>query len=185
MICIRCRAGRAGVGQRRDTSPVQTQSLGAHGSSAPNRACLLAAGRVNRPGRERLHAPWVWLLNGDDRRLGTDVVVAIEEAAVRGQVYVSAISIWEVAMLESKGRIRIFKDCLDRVRQALSAPGMHLLPLSPEVAVASCRLPGAFHGDPADRILVASARLEDLHLVTYDTRIIAYGGERYVSVITS
>ena len=128
---------------------------------------------------------WIWLMNGDDRKLGTDVVATIEDAAAKGQVYVSAISVWEVAMLESKGRIRIFKDCLDWVRQALSAPGIHLLPLSPEVAMASCRLPGTFHGDPADRILVASARLDDLYLVTYDERIIAYGTEQYVSVLTS
>jgi PIN domain nuclease of toxin-antitoxin system len=128
---------------------------------------------------------WVWLMNGDDRYLGPDVVAAIEQAAPVGGVHISAISVWEVAMLESKGRIRIFKDCLEWVRQALDAPGVRLLPLSPEIAVASCRLPGDFHGDPADRILVASARLNDFQLVTYDPRIVAYGADRYVSVLTS
>lgn len=128
---------------------------------------------------------WVWLMNGDNRQLGSDVIARIEDVASVGEVYVSAISVWEVAMLESKGRIRIFKDCLDWVRDALAAPGVQLLPLSPEIAVASCRLPGAFHGDPADRILVASARLGDMHLVTYDERIVAYATERFVSVLTS
>ena len=128
---------------------------------------------------------WVWLMNGDNRQLGPNVIAVMEESASGGGMHISAISVWEVAMLESKGRIRIFKDCLDWVRQALDAPGVQLLPLSPEVAVASCRLPGVFHGDPADRMLVASARLHDLRLVTYDQRIIAYGADQYVSVLTS
>lgn len=128
---------------------------------------------------------WVWLMNGEGRHLGRDVVASIEASASGGGIFVSAISVWEVAMLESKGRIRIFKDCLDWVKQALAAPGVRLLPLSPEVAVASCRLPGIFHGDAADRMLVASARLNDLCLVTYDKRIIAYGADQYVTVLTS
>jgi len=126
---------------------------------------------------------WVWLLNGDDAKLGPRATAAIESAAVRSVLYVSAISVWEVGMLESKGRIRFSCDCLDWVRQALSAPGMRLLPLTPEIAVASTRLPGQFHGDPADRILVASARLHALGLVTHDERILAYGADQYVSVV--
>lgn len=90
----------------------------------------------------------------------------------------SAISVWEVAMLESQGPIRIVKDCLDWVRQALAAPGVRLVPLSPEIAVASCRLPGVWHEDPAYRILVASARLHDLRFVTYDQRILPYGADQ-------
>ena len=126
---------------------------------------------------------WIWLMNGDDDNLDSLTVTAIEEAAAHGRVYVSAISVWEVAMLESKGRIRLSRDCLDWVRQALDAPGVLLLPLSPEISVASSRLPGKFHGDPADRILAASARLHDLSIVTHDERILAYGAEQYVSVL--
>ena len=86
-------------------------------------------------------------------------------------------------MLESRGRIRFTRDCLDWVRQALGAPGLHLLPLSPEVAVASSRLPGSFHGDQADRMLTATARVHNLRLVTYDERILEYGASRYVAVL--
>jgi PIN domain nuclease of toxin-antitoxin system len=125
---------------------------------------------------------WVWLMNGNSEELGAATVRTLEEATSYGGVYVSAVSVWEVAMLESKGRIRLSRDCLDWVRDALGAPGLHLLPLSPEVAVASSRLPGVFHGDPADRILTASARLHQLTLVTHDERILAYGAEQYVSV---
>lgn len=126
---------------------------------------------------------WIWLMNGNDERLDTQTILAIEQAAAHGRVYVSAISVWEVAMLESKGRIRLSQDCLDWVRRALDAPGLLLLPLSPEISVASSRLPGTFHGDPADRILAASARLHDLSIVTNDERILAYGAEQYVSVL--
>ena len=126
---------------------------------------------------------WIWLMNGNDDRLDTQTIHAIEQAAAHGRVYVSAISVWEVALLESRGRIRLSRDCLDWVRQALDAPGVLLLPLSPEISVASSRLPGKFHGDPADRILAASARLHDLSIVTHDERILAYGAEQYVSVL--
>jgi len=126
---------------------------------------------------------WIWLMNGDVDRLSPGTVAAVERAATSGLVHVSAISVWEVAMLESRGRIRFTRDCLDWVRQALGAPGLQLLPLSPEVAVASSRLPGAFHGDPADRILTATARLHDLCLVTYDERILEYGTSSYVAVL--
>jgi PIN domain nuclease of toxin-antitoxin system len=126
---------------------------------------------------------WIWLMNGEPHRLGAATVEAIERAATTGRVYVSAISVWEVAMLDSKGRIRLSRDCGEWVREALSAPGVQLLPLSPDIAVASSRLPGTFHGDPADRILAASARLMTLTLVTRDERILAYAAAHYVTVL--
>lgn len=86
-------------------------------------------------------------------------------------------------MLDAKGRIRLAKDCLAWVREALGAPGVSLVPLTPEIAVESSRLPGEFHGDPADRILVATARLLGAALLTRDERILAYGKRKHVSVM--
>lgn len=60
------------------------------------------------------------------------------------------------------------------IEEALASPGVRLLPLTPEVAVESTRLPSAFHKDPADQIIVATARIMDRPLVTYDTKILAY-----------
>jgi PIN domain nuclease of toxin-antitoxin system len=125
---------------------------------------------------------WLWLLSGE-RGLKRSALAAIEGAARRGLIRVSAISIWEVAMLESKGRIRLAKDCLAWINEALSAPGLSLVPLTPEIAVESSRLPGTFHGDPADRILVATARLQAAVLLTRDERILAYGKEKHLSVM--
>ena len=124
---------------------------------------------------------WLWVVGGVEP-LKRSVLSTVEEAARGGRIRVSAISVWEVAMLEAKGRIRLTKDCLAWVRDALSAPGTSLVPLSPEIAVESSRLPGRFHGDPADRILVATARLLGGTLLTRDDRILAYGKGKHVSV---
>jgi PIN domain nuclease of toxin-antitoxin system len=125
---------------------------------------------------------WLWLVGGVEP-LKRPVLSAVEGAARLGRIRVSAISVWEVAMLEVRGRIRLSKDCLAWVQEALSAPGTSLVPLTPDIAVESSRLPGEFHGDPADRILVATARLLGATLLTRDERILAYGKGKLVSVM--
>jgi PIN domain nuclease of toxin-antitoxin system len=117
---------------------------------------------------------WVWLLEGAP---GIPAVprALIERTATAGCLWISAISVWEVAMLAAKGRLLFSTDVQTWIRQALAAPGLHLAPLSPEIAVASASLPGTFHGDPADRILVATARSLSARFVTADRAILAYG----------
>lgn len=125
---------------------------------------------------------WLWLMSGEGA-MRPSAVRAIEAAASHGLVRVSVISIWEVAMLEARGRIRLAKECLAWVDDALRAPGIALAPLTPEIAVEGSRLPGKFHGDPADRILVATARREGAILVTRDERILAYGKAKHLAVM--
>ena len=125
---------------------------------------------------------WLWLMGGDGG-MKPSAVRAIEAAASHGLVRVSVISIWEVAMLEAKGRIRLAKECLAWVGDALRAPGIAMVPLTPEIAVEGSRLPATFHGDPADRILVATARREGAILATRDERILAYGKAKHVAVM--
>ena len=126
---------------------------------------------------------WIWAINGEITRLSTEGLEAIEIASKNNQLGVSAISVWEVGMLESKGRIQCRKVCLDWVRDALSAPGLRLLPLTPEIAIESSRLPGELHGDPADRILVATSRIMKATLVTKDRKLIEYAAQSYMSAI--
>jgi hypothetical protein len=90
---------------------------------------------------------------------------------------------WEVAMLEAKGRISLSRPVEDWVRSALRAPGTRLLPLTPEIAIESTRLPGSAHGDPADRILIASARVSGGRLATRDRGILDYAGGGHVAVV--
>lgn len=79
--------------------------------------------------------------------------------------------------------VRFSMEVGEWVRRALGAPGVHFSPLSPEVALDSTRLPEPVHGDPADRILVATARRVGATLVTRDTKILDYGRQGLLSVI--
>ena len=108
----------------------------------------------------------------------------IEQAAATGQLWVSAISTWEVAMLAAKGRVVFSLDVQTWMTQALEVPGLRLVPLSPEIGVASASLPGNFHGDPADRILVATARALTARLATADRAILAYGRRGHVLTLS-
>ena len=83
-------------------------------------------------------------------------------------------------MLETKRRITLTTDPLRWVNDALRLPGFSLIPLSPEIAVTSSRLPGDFHGDPADRIIVASALVEKAMLITNDHKILDYGRKGFI-----
>jgi PIN domain nuclease of toxin-antitoxin system len=79
-----------------------------------------------------------------------------------------------VAKLIEVGRLSLPCGTLEWIRQALSYPGVVLLDLTPEIAVASTELPGEFHRDPADQIIVATARIHNVPLVTSDERILNY-----------
>ena len=75
------------------------------------------------------------------------------------------------------------RDVQEWVDDALRQPGVALAPLNPAVAIASTRLPGAMHGDPADRLIVATARHLDALLITADDGLLAYGGTGHVAVL--
>ena len=92
---------------------------------------------------------------------------------------------WEVSMLASKNRIILEGDTMEWINKALSAPGISLYPLTPEIAYESAHLPGNFHGDPADRMIVASARKLNATLVTFDQKILEYSNHGYVQVLKS
>jgi PIN domain nuclease of toxin-antitoxin system len=125
---------------------------------------------------------FVWLLAGNTR-LSPTAVDAIRRAADMNQAFVSAITPWEIAMLVAKNWLAFACDVQTWLDDALSQPGISLAPLLPAVAVDSTRLPGAIHGDPADRIIVATARHLHAKLVTADTGLLAYGRAGYVPVL--
>jgi PIN domain nuclease of toxin-antitoxin system len=125
---------------------------------------------------------WVWIQLGPEEKLVRAARSTIEKAARADRLLVSVMSIWEVGMLEAKGRLALRMSCAAWIKQALATPGLGLAPLTPEIAIESSRLPGAFHGDPADRILVATARIMGARLLTKDERLIDYGQQRHVDV---
>ena len=85
------------------------------------------------------------------------------------------ISVWEIGMLIAKGRLALSMSADDWLLAVQSVPNVHLLPLTAGIAIDSTRLPGSFHGDPADRMIVATARAINAPLVTADRKIRAYG----------
>ncbi|HEX2091999.1 MAG TPA: type II toxin-antitoxin system VapC family toxin [Longimicrobiaceae bacterium] len=126
---------------------------------------------------------WIWLMEGAAAEVAPSVLERIRQASARGMVLVSAISAWEVAMLAAKGRIRLAMEVGEWVRRGLAAPGVRLAELSPEILVESTRLPGEVHGDPADRMLIATARRVGAALVTRDAAILAYARDGHLAVV--
>ena len=121
---------------------------------------------------------WVWWVQDDPRLTsGHKRVIADNETLGLG---VSAVSCWEVAKLVEAGRLVLPVDTLEWILKALAYPGVVLIPLTPQIAVQSTRLPGEFHRDPADQMIVATARELDIDLVTSDQRILAYPYVRLV-----
>lgn len=126
----------------------------------------------------------VWLVAGDGR-LRLAARRCIEAAAQEQQLWVSAITPWEIGMLVAKGRLVLDRDVMDWLQAALALPGIRVAPLEPAVAVAGTRLPGELHGDPADRLIVATARHLGATLITADAALLAYGGLGQLSVLAA
>jgi PIN domain nuclease of toxin-antitoxin system len=126
---------------------------------------------------------WVWYAEGDRGRFSSRIEPIVEAAVERGELLVSAISVWEVAQLEALRRLELAHDVRLWVARALAFPGVRLRGLSPAIAIESTRLPGSPHRDPADRILIATARLSGAALVTCDARLLAYAKDGHVRVI--
>ncbi len=124
----------------------------------------------------------VWLAEGLDdlppksRRL-------IDEAASSTGLAVSAISFWEIAMLESRGRIALSSPISDWRKIVITTNGMQEIPVSGDITIESVRLPGEFHSDPADRLIAATARIHGLRLGTRDSRLLAYGESGHLSTL--
>ena len=113
---------------------------------------------------------WLWI---GDTRLGTEARQTMDRALQERRLAVSAISFWEVAMLKDKGRLR-YPDDVGLWRLELLANGVVEIPVTGDVAARAGAL-ASIHGDPGDRLIVATA-LEGHRLVTSDTRILAWSG---------
>ncbi len=111
------------------------------------------------------------------------IVEAIEKARTVGDAFVSVISIWEIALLVRLKRLTLHTSVAAWVERALLLPGVNLLPFSPEIAIEAVDLPKPMHKDPCDRILVASARVEGLTLMTRDRDILAFAKATQLAIM--
>jgi PIN domain nuclease of toxin-antitoxin system len=117
---------------------------------------------------------WIWLFGGS-KELSQTTIGEINNWGKQGRVFISAISVWELSMLVAKQRLILSKPINQWVEESLKQPGVNLANLSPQIAIESSFLPGNFHGDPADRIICATSRINNLILFTRDKKILSYG----------
>lgn len=121
---------------------------------------------------------WFFYINEGDEKLSAAAKRACRQTDVLG---VSVISCWEIAMLVAKERLKLRIDVQDWIAGALRYKGIKLVEMTPEIAVLATRLPGTFHKDPADRIIVASCLNHAASLITLDRNIRDWGHIQTVS----
>ena len=115
---------------------------------------------------------WVWwILDAARLRENQRQALANHE---NDRIGVSVISCWEIAKLAQLGQMQLPGSVSDWLAEALRYPGIDLLGLTTEIALESTRLPGGFRSDPADEIIVATARVHQCELVTSDAKIRSY-----------
>jgi PIN domain nuclease of toxin-antitoxin system len=116
---------------------------------------------------------WVQLQSGSGA-LSKAALKVIDTATASRSVYVPLISVWEIAMLTAKKRIELDRPVRQWVEEALEKPGLQLLPFTTDIAIGAVLLPEPMHKDPADRIILASARVEHLTLITSDKPMLSF-----------
>lgn len=125
---------------------------------------------------------FIWLVNGDVT-LPVRVRQLINKMLSHGTVYLCVMSCWEIAMLEEKKRISLSRPCLQWIDDALRCSGVQVAALTPLICVDSCQLPGKIHGDPIDRMLIATARTMQLRLLTRDELLLHHGKKQHMEVV--
>lgn len=126
---------------------------------------------------------WIWMVDGRTEEVSPSCLVLLREAADHGRLRVSAVSAWELGLLHVRGRLRLEQEPESWLRAALTEPGIIAVPLDAEAALLSSRLPWPIHGDPADRLLIATARYQGWTLVTRDRRILDYARQGHLRAI--
>lgn len=122
----------------------------------------------------------IWWVN-EDLRLSAKAKALIEDTlTAAGQVLISAITAWEIAQLVARDRLALAMDLEEWLLTVESIEGVRLAPVTPQIAVQSVTLPGEFHKDPADRMIVALAREQNAILVTADDKIQRYPHVRWL-----
>jgi len=115
---------------------------------------------------------WIWWVQDIDRLSNRQIEILSSNE--RTGLGVSIISCWEIAKLVEKNRLDLSLPTKEWFDTAINYPGIKLLELTPAIALESTQLPGQFHKDPADQIIVATSRIYHIDLLTADKKIIKY-----------
>jgi PIN domain nuclease of toxin-antitoxin system len=127
---------------------------------------------------------WLWFVDAA-REIKPELRKLIRTTLKNDAVLIPSICVWEIGMLWRKNRIQVSKPIEEWVQEALDKTGFTLIPMSQAIALEAATLPGSFHNDPADCMIVATARIEGATLVTRDTRILAYADAGHVNVVVA
>lgn len=115
----------------------------------------------------------VWWVSGD-ATLSRKARKTIEKEMEEGEILISAISAWEIAMLVEREKLVLSMEVERWMNTVSEIDAVRIVPMDVEILVKSVNLPGEFHKDPADRMIVATARKFSVPLVTKDDKIRAY-----------
>jgi PIN domain nuclease of toxin-antitoxin system len=115
----------------------------------------------------------VWWVSGD-ATLSRKARKTIEKEMGDGEILISAISAWEIAMLVEREKLVLSMEVERWMNTVSEIDAVRIVPMDVEILVKSVNLPGEFHKDPADRMIVATARKFSVPLVTKDDKIRAY-----------
>jgi PIN domain nuclease of toxin-antitoxin system len=124
----------------------------------------------------------IWLTNADP--ISDEASDALRQTRDSGEsVYVSPITAWEMGLLAARGRVNLLMTPQRWFERLLEAPGLRLSEMTPNVLIASSFLPGKLPGDPADRIIAATAREYGYKLVTRDRPLLEYAKQGHIQAI--
>jgi PIN domain nuclease of toxin-antitoxin system len=124
----------------------------------------------------------IWLTNADP--ISDEASDALQKTRDSGEsVYVSPITAWEMGLLAARGRVNLLMTPQRWFERLLEAPGLRLSEMTPNVLIASSFLPGELPGDPADRIIAATAREYGYKLVTRDRPLLEYAKQGHIQAI--
>ena len=125
---------------------------------------------------------WLWIAE-NERPFPAAVQASIRDAVRQDSLFLCPISLWEVGLKAARGQIALSLPLRPWMRQALDFPGLHLMPITSEIACTCAELPSDFHGDPADRLIAATARCEGLTLVTHDRKLLKLARQGHLNAI--
>jgi len=122
---------------------------------------------------------WIWWVSSPEL-LSKTAKKTIDEAITGKKIFISSISVWEVAILVARGRLELTMSPEDWIAASEALPFFDFVPVSNSIALKSVQLPGELHSDPADRIIIATAISLGAVLVTKDEKIRNY---KYVKTV--
>lgn len=117
---------------------------------------------------------WLWHVEGNASPVAAGTTALLDRSGAHRRLFVCDISYWEIAVKAAKGKLTFSVDVAVWLQRAEQAPGIQLRPLTRPVLLQSTRLSGSAHNDPADRMLIAMAQLDNIPLVTNDRLILEY-----------